>query len=92
MRYLVSYDIPVDRRRQHVAKLLEGYGFRVQYSVFECELTIALIEEVKERLGALIQPEEDSIRIYPLCRTCVHGLTILGQREPAGIHDKLYLF
>ncbi len=33
--YLISYDITADNRRNALAKLLEGFGSRVQYSVFE---------------------------------------------------------
>ena len=33
MRTVVSYDISNDRRRRKVATILEGYGYRVQYSV-----------------------------------------------------------
>jgi len=36
---LSGYDIPSDKRRKKVSDLLEGYGQRVQYSVFECVLT-----------------------------------------------------
>ena len=39
MRYVISYDIESDRTRRKLAKLLEGYGVRIQYSVFECNLT-----------------------------------------------------
>ena len=39
--YVVVYDIPNDKRRKKVSDLLEGYGQRVQYSVFECTLTQA---------------------------------------------------
>ncbi|MBC7317262.1 MAG: CRISPR-associated endonuclease Cas2, partial [Chloroflexi bacterium] len=37
--YVISYDIPNDRHRLRIAHLLEGYGERVQYSVFEVWLT-----------------------------------------------------
>ena len=36
--YVVSYDITSDRLRNKIAKTLEGYGTRIQYSVFECRL------------------------------------------------------
>ena len=36
--YLVCYDITSDRVRNKIVKTLEGYGRRVQYSVFECDL------------------------------------------------------
>ncbi|HHP7244558.1 MAG TPA: CRISPR-associated endonuclease Cas2, partial [Elainellaceae cyanobacterium] len=38
MLVLVVYDIANNRRRQKLSKLLEGYGRRVQESVFECFL------------------------------------------------------
>ena len=33
-RYVVTYDIPDDHTRKKVGDLLEGYGIRVQRSVF----------------------------------------------------------
>ena len=36
--YVVSYDIPDDRRRTRVHSALTGFGTWVQYSVFECFL------------------------------------------------------
>ena len=35
---MIAYDISEDRIRYRVAKILENYGTRVQYSVFECKL------------------------------------------------------
>lgn len=76
--YVVTYDIPVDKRRKKVADLLEGYGSRVQYSVFECVLTPEKYRELQKRLRKRIKVEEDSIRFYPLS-----GHT-LGQVETWG--------
>jgi CRISPR-associated protein Cas2 len=38
-RYLVAYDIREDRRLRNVATCMEGYGERIQYSVFVCDLS-----------------------------------------------------
>lgn len=38
-QYLLAYDISDDRERRRVEKLLMGYGFRRQLSVFICRLT-----------------------------------------------------
>ena len=38
MLILVTYDIADPRRLRRVAKVSEGFGRRVQKSVFECEL------------------------------------------------------
>lgn len=64
--YLVAYDIPDDKRRKKIADILEGYGSRVQYSVFECVLTAKQYRELKARLKKVFKPEEDNIRLYPI--------------------------
>lgn len=66
--YIVVYDIPSDQRRQKVANLLEGYGKRVQYSVFECVLTPVKYDELRQRLKKKVKLTEDNIRFYPLSR------------------------
>lgn len=78
---VVSYDIPNDRRRTRVMKTLEGFGHRVQYSVFECELRPADLDKLKARLKSLIQKEEDDIRFYDLCENCQGKVTMLGRAE-----------
>lgn len=37
--HAVCYDLSDDRERRRVDRLLKGYGFRAQKSVFECRLT-----------------------------------------------------
>lgn len=37
--YVIAYDIPDDKRRTKVHKLLSGFGKWTQYSLFECFLT-----------------------------------------------------
>lgn len=64
--YLITYDIPCNKRRKKVSDILEGYGTRVQYSVFECVLPTVKYTELKKRLKPRINPDEDSIRLYPL--------------------------
>jgi CRISPR-associated protein Cas2 len=64
--YIITYDIPCDKRRRKVAKLLEGYGQRVQYSVFECVLNSSKYQELQRRLTKRVNLAEDSVRFYPL--------------------------
>lgn len=80
--YVISYDIPNDKRRTKVASLLEDYGHRVQYSVFECWLDKAMRATVEKRLNALIKAEEDSVRLYLLCAVCREKTIMLGQSKP----------
>ena len=77
--YVVAYDIPDDKRRKKVSDLLEGYGKRVQYSVFECVLTQSKYDELCLRLKKQVKLKEDSVRFYPLSRHT------LGQVETWGV-------
>lgn len=64
--YIIAYDIPCNKRRKKIADLLEGYGQRVQLSVFECFLSKQKFAELKQRLKKLVKLKEDSVRFYPL--------------------------
>jgi CRISPR-associated protein Cas2 len=80
MFYLVAYDIPDDQRRTKVAKILEDFGDRVQYSVFEMELDRSeRLDEMRTRLDTVMDPQADSVRIYFLCQGCQAKIAILGQ-------------
>jgi len=79
MFFLVSYDICDTKRLPKIAKLMERYGVRVQYSVFECDLTERQHQELQRRLLRLMNPEEDSVRFYRLCDSCREEIAILGQ-------------
>lgn len=79
--YVIAYDIPDDRRRRKIAELLEGYGRRVQLSVFEACLETYQVEELCDRLQRRIQPTEDHIRIYPLSRHTQATVLVLGSGQ-----------
>ena len=82
MFYLITYDISDDRRRTKVAKILEDFGDRVQYSVFEMELErLEQLAKMQSRLAKAIDQETDSVRIYFLCQGCRAKVVILGQGE-----------
>ncbi len=81
MFWVVSYDIPNDKRRRNVSKVLEGYGRRVQYSVFECELDETKCEKLERLLKREIDKEEDDIRFYPLNRADLEKVRLLGRAE-----------
>lgn len=82
MFYLVAYDIPDNQRRGKVARILEDFGDRVQYSVFEMELEdSSQLLEMQRRLAGVIDAEVDSVRVYFLCQGCRSKITILGQGE-----------
>jgi len=81
MLYVVSYDIPDDRRRTRVHSALTGFGVWVQYSVFECFLDRKQRLLMEARLLKEIHQREDTVRIYGLCGTCTSKVDILGRGE-----------
>jgi CRISPR-associated protein Cas2 len=62
-----------------VAELLEGYGRRVQYSVFECVLAQSKYIELQKRLKKQVNLAEDNLRFYPLSRHTWGSVEIWGQ-------------
>ena len=81
MFYLVSYDIPDDRRRVRLAKALLDFGRRVQYSVFECLLDRDLLVQMTDRIEGIIDEVDDSVRIYGLCAGCEKMIRVMGTGE-----------
>ncbi|RII26020.1 MAG: CRISPR-associated endonuclease Cas2 [Geobacter sp.] len=63
--YAVVYDITSDRERRRVDKLLKGFGFRIQKSVFECRMNRKGKVELIERLEKL-QLKTGFVKIYRL--------------------------
>lgn len=59
--YLVCYDIADDRRLAKVAKTMKGFGDRVQFSVFECQLTKADLVRCRSVLGSIIDFKKDQV-------------------------------
>lgn len=71
MLVLISYDVNTKdaagrKRLRQIAKACTDYGQRVQNSVFECWLNNAEAELVKHTLLGIMNPAEDSLRIYNL--------------------------
>ncbi len=74
-RYIVIYDITNNREQQRVSKIMEGYGFRVQKSAFECLLSRAGRDRLRKRLEE-ISLQTGFVTIYQLqgnARPCSVG-------------------
>lgn len=80
--YVIAYDIPDDRRRTKVLKILRGFGQWTQYSVFECFLSAKELILLHDRLRKQIRPDEDSVRFYPLCKACCAKVETVGGNKP----------
>lgn len=67
-RYLVAYDIREDRRLRAVASCCEGYGERIQFSVFVCDLSDEEAVSLRGDIEVRMKQSEDSVMIIDLGR------------------------
>jgi CRISPR-associated protein Cas2 len=81
MFIIVCYDIPSNRRRNQVAQTLEGFGYRVQESVYECEVSTEQFGKMKQKVLKRIETREDAVRYYSLCVDCLTKIEIIGLGE-----------
>jgi CRISPR-associated protein Cas1 len=93
---LVTYDVstttPEGRRRlRKVAQLCEGYGLRVQKSVFEviCDDTDLL--QLTDRIDRIIDHAHDSIRIYRMQLGAFQNTRTLGTASALPHRDPLIM-
>jgi len=74
------YDIKKDRTKNKIAKLCEEAGiYRVQYSVFLGELNNAQRKELITSFVGLMNKDDDSIYIFPMCSDDFKKCKLLGQ-------------
>jgi len=90
MDLLVTYDIGVpdpagQRRLAAVAKVCEGFGVRVQYSVFECRLSPARYEEFLGELLDVIDPDQDVVHLYHFPGDLAGARRVLGRQRDISI-------
>jgi CRISPR-associated protein Cas2 len=67
--YVVCYDITEPKRWRRVYKLMNGYGRRLQYSIFRCRLTVRQMEKLRWELEKILTTE-DRLLILILCEGC----------------------
>ncbi len=82
MCYVIAYDIPDDRRRTKIHKVLCGFGTWTQYSLFECFLSKKELVLLKSKLARHLNDVQDSIRFYPLCANCLDKVETVGGQPP----------
>lgn len=96
MLMLVSYDVDTTdtagrRRLRHIAKACQNHGQRVQYSVFECEVTPAAWTTLRQTLLDIMDPAKDSLRFYHLGADGKRRIEHNGNRKPIDLEGPLIL-
>ncbi len=94
MEFLVAYDVATDtaegrKRLRKVAQVCEAHGQRVQKSVFECTLNAAELEVLMHRLWRVMEPTEDSLRVYRLREPRQRYLRLLGIQPEFDLHEPI---
>lgn len=94
MEILIAYDVNTLTREgrsrlRRVAKLCQGHGQRVQFSLFECSLSDAQMEVLRVRLLKIISAEEDNLRIYNLRGARADVVQSFGKDAYINFHDPL---
>lgn len=84
-QYLVAYDVDTtssegERRLREMARLCEGHGLRVQYSVFELTLEPHQLHTFLARAAGTMDQRLDSVRVYRISESPV----ILGRQRRDG--------
>ncbi len=85
-RWIIAYDISDDRQRRLIYLLLKDHGQRVQFSVFECELSKKQQQLLRQQLCEYME-DDDSIRWYPLCRWCEPKIDWTGNGQAPQFDD-----
>jgi CRISPR-associated protein Cas2 len=96
MEVLITYDVSTEnaagrKRLRLVAKACEGYGQRVQKSVFECIVNAAQFEALRAKLETIVDPTQDSLRIYRLLEPRERYVQVIGVRPLHDLHNPLIL-
>jgi len=76
----IIYDISKNRTRSRVAKACKDKGlYRVQKSAFLGNLNKNQIDELRIMCDEIIDPEVDSVYIFPMCDDDFRKVKLLGQ-------------
>jgi len=91
MHLVISYDIPDNLRRNHLSKILLDYGERKQESLFEARLSDSQFQTLLLRIKKTMNEQEDNIRIYYLCNSCLGKTIMFGKTETIQAEPDFYI-
>ena len=70
MHILITYDIQSTKNRTKLSTLLEGYGLRVNYSVFELDIDKKHLKVLMSNMKKLAG-KDDSVRVYRFSKNTI---------------------
>lgn len=75
---MVCYDVAHQRRRYRLARLCDGYGQRLQESVYQCWVRPGDVALLIQRLERLIVAGQDCLYLYPVCGNDLADVRVAG--------------
>ena len=78
-RLVITYDITDNKLRTRIHKFLSQYGVNSQKSVFEIIAGDIEVRKIVTFINDHVpQDENDTARIYDLCKSCQKNISCLG--------------
>jgi CRISPR-associated protein Cas2 len=81
---VVAYDVREDRRRARLARVLLGFGARIQGSVYELWIDEQRLERMWAAVGQVVGAE-DYVRCYIICGMCEGRTRSYGMAPPGDV-------
>ena len=91
MKYLVTFDIVENKKRNKLSTYLQEYGTRVQKSVFEINIKQKEFQNLLDKIKFLIE-KEDSIRFYRQDENTLKHFYFMGFGNKAFENNSILFF
>lgn len=91
-RFLICYDVVDDPRRDRLAKVLQTYGDRIQYSVFLIDAKPAKLVRLRAAMRRVIDTDVDSVLVCslgPLTEGGTRRIEFIGRQRRFTGHGPL---
>ena len=90
MRLICLFDIVENKTRRRVNRVLEGVGYRIQESVYACELSPKQFNVLQKEIALLLE-EDDRVHYYPLCGKDIDQSEVAGAAELVNIPEYTHI-
>ncbi len=91
MYLLIPYDVTDDKRRRKIEKILSYFGKRVNYSVFEVEVSRVEYKKLILALEENSDKKEDHVRVYVLNKESRDKSFVIHRKEEIFDYETLYI-
>ena len=79
MKVIICYDIEDNKQRRKLVKYLESFAYRLQYSVFECEMSAKELALRRIELQKILQSvKQPKFTLITLCNDCLKKVWQVG--------------